>query len=161
MRSLKMKMANFIAHSFRQSEVKYIGYRSSKLHHSAKCSSKADFVREVSKHRKWKDANKPRRVVVTGAGCISPLGNDVENVYKKCLNEESGIKSVKTYYVVDELGKNWAEEYQKHGIHNISFIDEGDRKECQSFCEGQDRVKSEAMKFAEFAAMKALENVRK
>ena len=74
---------------------------------------------------------------------------------------ESGIKSVKTYYVVDELGKNWAEEYQKHGIHNISFIDEGDRKECQSFCEGQDRVKSEAMKFAEFAAMKALEDVRK
>ena len=37
------------------------------------------------------------RVVVTGLGCISPLGNDVSSSWKACVNGESGIDRIKNF----------------------------------------------------------------
>ena len=86
-----------------------------------------------------------RRVVVTGAGTISPLGNNIHDVFNRCLEGKSGLKSVEDYYVKDNDGRDWRDDYKKHGIHSISFIDEDDRLECHSVCGGKERMKSEAM----------------
>ena len=32
-----------------------------------------------------------KRVVVTGMGCITPLGHDLEDVWRRLCNGESGI----------------------------------------------------------------------
>jgi len=95
-----------------------------------------------------------------GAGTISPLGNNIHDVFNRCLEGKSGLKSVDDYYVKDNDGKDWRDDYQKHGIHSLSFIDEENRLECQSICGGKERMKSEAMMFAEFASIKALEDAK-
>ncbi len=42
-----------------------------------------------------------RRVVITGMGLVSPLGCDIETVWRKILNGESGIKSIANNQNID------------------------------------------------------------
>ena len=62
-----------------------------------------------------------RRVVITGLGVVSCLGNNQEEVYKSLLNSKSGI--------------SFAEEYKEHNLKshvhgkpNIKLEDHIDRK---------------------------------
>ena len=62
-----------------------------------------------------------KRVVVTGIGVVSCLGNNQEQVYKSLLNAKSGI--------------TFSEEYKEHnlkshvhGVPNIKLEDHVDRK---------------------------------
>ena len=120
------------------------------------------FLREVGRLSMFKRSTcVNRRVVVTGAGTISPLGNNIHDVYQKCLEGKNGIKNMKDYYVKDDNGKSWKDEYCKYGLHSISYIDKDSREECDLIFGVQNRLKSEAMKFAEFASIKALEDVGK
>ena len=120
------------------------------------------FLREVGRLSMFKRSTcVNRRVVITGAGTISPLGNNIHDVYRKCLEGKNGIKNMKDYYVKDDNGKSWKDEYCKYGLHSISYIDKDSREECDLIFGVQNRLKSEAMKFAEFASIKALEDVGK
>ena len=40
-----------------------------------------------------------RRVVVTGLGVLSPLGNDVDTTWNAILNGESGIDEIQAFDV--------------------------------------------------------------
>ena len=42
-----------------------------------------------------------RRVVITGLGCISPLGNDVQSTWKAVLNGESGVGLITHFDTTD------------------------------------------------------------
>ena len=90
-----------------------------------------------------------RRVVVTGAGIISPLGHCIHNVFDKIVEGKSGI--------VHLTDKDY--DYQKHGIYYAGQIPAESKELCEATCEKNDRLKSPAMKYAEFAAKMALENV--
>ena len=92
-----------------------------------------------------------RRVVVTGAGVISPLGHCIHNVFEKVVNGHSGIGTISTEKF----------DYNKHGIYYAGQIPEDSAIVCDSTCEPNERLKSNAMKYAEFAAMKALQDVCK
>ena len=48
-----------------------------------------------------------RRVVITGLGIVSCLGNNQEEVYDSLLNSKSGI--------------SFAEEYKKHNLKPCSW----------------------------------------
>ena len=37
------------------------------------------------------------RVVVTGLGCITPLGNDVSSSWENCINGNSGIEKITNF----------------------------------------------------------------
>ena len=37
------------------------------------------------------------RVVVTGLGCITPLGNDVRSSWENCINGNSGIEKITNF----------------------------------------------------------------
>ena len=64
-----------------------------------------------------------RRVVITGLGVVSCLGNNQEEVHQSLLNSKSGI--------------SYAEEYKEHNLKshvhgkpNIKLEDHIDRKTC-------------------------------
>jgi 3-oxoacyl-(acyl-carrier-protein) synthase len=38
-----------------------------------------------------------RRVVITGCGAITPLGNDVKTTWEKLLKGESGVDTIKSF----------------------------------------------------------------
>ncbi len=50
-----------------------------------------------------------RRVVVTGLGCISPVGNDVETTWEHILAGESGVDTI-THYDATDYKTNFAAE---------------------------------------------------
>ena len=62
----------------------------------------------------------PRRVVVTGAGLISPLGNDVETAWRRLLAGESGIAAI-TKFDASRLPTRIAGEVK--GFDPEDFID--------------------------------------
>lgn len=92
-----------------------------------------------------------RRVVITGSGMITPLGTSSETVFDKLMKGQSGITSLKS----DKF------DYGKIGVYYAGQISPEDIEECEKVCQGDERLKSVSMKYAEFAATKALEEVGK
>ena len=45
----------------------------------------------------------PRRVVVTGIGWVTPMGNSVSGVYEKLLHGETGVRTIGTFDVANYL----------------------------------------------------------
>ena len=90
-----------------------------------------------------------RRVVVTGGGIISPLGHCVHDVFDQLLQGNSGVCSIKSDVF----------EYQKLGIHYAAQIQKESMDYCESICQKDERLKSNAMKYAEFATLQALKDV--
>ena len=93
-----------------------------------------------------------RRVVVTGLGTISPLGCHVGEVFDKAIN---GISGIKTFCPSDDN----TVDYEKLGIYYVGNISQELKEACYELCKGEDRLKSEAMKYSEFAAIQALADV--
>ena len=62
-----------------------------------------------------------KRVVITGIGVVSCLGNNQEEVYQSLINSKSGITFSEEY-------KEFNLKSQVHGIPNIKFEDYVDRK---------------------------------
>ena len=62
-----------------------------------------------------------KRVVVTGIGVVSCLGNNQEEVYQSLLNSESGISFSEEY-------KEYNLKSHVHGKPNINLEDHVDRK---------------------------------
>lgn len=52
-------------------------------------------IRETSEKKKL--ATKPRRVVVTGMGVVSPLGHDPDSYYENLLAGRSGISEIEGF----------------------------------------------------------------
>jgi 3-oxoacyl-[acyl-carrier-protein] synthase II len=52
------------------------------------------FVMQNISKRKFEDCNVRKRVVITGLGCVCPVGNDPETAWKNILAGKSGIKPV-------------------------------------------------------------------
>jgi len=48
-----------------------------------------------------------RRVVVTGLGMLTPLGNDVESTWQGLLNGKSGIQTI-THFDTSSFGTKFA-----------------------------------------------------
>jgi len=90
-----------------------------------------------------------RRVVVTGSGMISPLGCHLTEVFDKIMKNESGICKLESETF----------DYGKLGVHYAGKIPNSYVNECEEICKGEERMKSMAMKYAEFAAIRALEDV--
>lgn len=115
---------------------------------------------DISKHfnRRGLLDPKTKRVVVTGVGTISPLGNDTKEVFDKAMAGESAIRSLPAVeFEIDDDEPNAC--YQKFGIHYCADVPLHWRQDCDDLCGGADRAKSEAVKFAEFASIKALLDV--
>ena len=70
-----------------------------------------------------------RRVVVTGIGIVSCLGNNQEEVYQSLLNSKSGISYSEEY-------KEHNLRSQVHGKPNIKLEDHIDRKTITFSIEG-------------------------
>ena len=62
-----------------------------------------------------------RRVVITGLGIVSCLGNNQQEVYQSLLNTKSGISFSEEY-------KEHNLQSQIHGKPNIKLQDQDDRK---------------------------------
>jgi 3-oxoacyl-[acyl-carrier-protein] synthase II len=56
-----------------------------------------------------KEINMNKRVVVTGLGCISPLGNDVPTSWRNLVNKQSGVDFITHYDTSDYVCKIAAE----------------------------------------------------
>lgn len=80
-----------------------------------------------------------RRVVVTGVGCITPLGTDVETVWKRLLNAESGIGHITRFdasnfptkisaevrdWDISDVGED-PQRWKHHGRHTLFAIGAG------------------------------------
>ena len=58
------------------------------------------------------------RVVVTGLGCISPLGNDVPTTWEACSNGKSGIEKI-THFDPEALRCQIAGEVKNFQLPDI------------------------------------------
>ncbi len=80
-----------------------------------------------------------RRVVVTGVGCVTPLGTEVEEVWKRLLNSESGIGLITRFdassfptkisaevrdWDVSDVGED-PRRWKHHGRHTLFAIGAG------------------------------------
>ena len=61
-----------------------------------------------------------RRVVVTGFGCISPLGNDVESLWQGVQTGKSGVDFI-THYDASQYKTRFAAEVKGFDGSVISF----------------------------------------
>ena len=124
-----------------------------KFHRSSKFDGENETIISNIYNRSHRGIMDPRnrRVVVTGSGMISPMGCHITEVFDKVINKESGISKLE-----DE---NF--DYGKLGVHYAGRIHKDNLRECDEICQKDERIKSTAMKYAEFAAVKALEDVGK
>ena len=122
-------------------------YRSSKL----SGENKIIIAKIYKKSNRGSMDPRQRRVVVTGSGMISPLGCHLTEVFDKILKNESGICKLESETF----------DYGKLGVHYAGRIPNSYVNECEEICKGDERMKSMAMKYAEFAAIRALEDVGK
>ncbi len=84
-----------------------------------------------------------RRVVVTGTGVVSPLGNDVETLWNNIKNGKSGIKRLES------------EKYNGINTQIAGYIDDFD---AEKYLEKKDISKYDLFtQYAYAAAMQALE----
>lgn len=58
----------------------------------------------------------PKRIVITGMGCISPLGNDPDRLWKNILDGKSGVKRITHYDTTDFKCKIAAEVLDFDGL---------------------------------------------
>ena len=67
-----------------------------------------------------------RRVVVTGIGCVTPIGNDVESMWQSVRNSESGIGAI-THLDASNFPTKFAAEVKDYDFS--SYVDEPERFE--------------------------------
>ena len=89
---------------------------------------------------------------MTGTGLISPLGTEINHVFDKLFDGKSGISLLNS----NEEDFN----FQELGVHYAGQIDPEDMGICFKETKGEDRLKTTAMKFAEFSTGKAMDDVR-
>ena len=73
----------------------------------------------------------PKRVVVTGLGAVSPVGNDVESCWKSLLAGKSGIGPVTKF---DATGYRCTIAGEVKGLDTEALIDPKDAKRLDLFC---------------------------
>src|SRR5690348_4397516 len=56
-----------------------------------------------------------RRVVVTGMGCITPIGNDVESMWKSLTEGKSGVGNI-THFDASNFPTRFAAEVQNFNL---------------------------------------------
>ena len=71
-----------------------------------------------------------KRVVVTGLGAITPLGNDVESTWKNALDGVSGAGPI-THFDASLFKTQFACEVKN--FQPELYVAEGDRKELRDF----------------------------
>ena len=70
-----------------------------------------------------------RRVVVTGIGALTPIGNNVNDTWKGILNHQCGIDLIQSFdtsnmkvKVAGELKNFEATEYSQVSVSQVSFF---------------------------------------
>ena len=133
-----------------QAMLKFSRIFSRQFHRSSKVENEnSNIISTINRQCQGGLDPRNRRVVVTGSGIISPLGCDITEVFNKAIQNESGISEL-----VSETF-----DYGKIGVNYVGKIPIDCLRECDDICHEESRIKSAAMKYAEFAAIKALEDV--
>ena len=57
-----------------------------------------------------------RRVVVTGIGALTPIGNNVNDTWKGILNHQCGIDSIIWYFKYEGKSSRWIKELWSYWI---------------------------------------------
>ena len=73
-----------------------------------------------------------RRVVVTGLGMVSPVGNDVASSWKACVNGQSGIDYISAF---DTEGCDVKVAAEVKNFDSSSVIDAKERGRMSRFCQ--------------------------
>ncbi|HUS80357.1 MAG TPA: beta-ketoacyl synthase N-terminal-like domain-containing protein, partial [Armatimonadota bacterium] len=73
-----------------------------------------------------------RRIVLTGAGLVSPVGKDLESLWSACLEGRSGIRRV-TLIPVDDYPTRIAGEVP--GFDPLEYLDPKLARRCDRFCQ--------------------------
>jgi 3-oxoacyl-[acyl-carrier-protein] synthase II len=73
-----------------------------------------------------------RRIVLTGAGLVSPVGKDLESLWSACLEGRSGIRRV-TLLPVDDYPTQIAGEVP--GFDPLEYLDPKVARRCDRFCQ--------------------------
>ena len=99
--------------------------------------------------RKRRPDPRSRRVVVTGFGSISPLGSENSELFNNVSRGKSAISTLSSETF----------DYEKAGVFYAGQISSQNKNLCTEMAKKDERLKSPAMKYAEFAAFKAIEDV--
>jgi 3-oxoacyl-[acyl-carrier-protein] synthase II len=80
----------------------------------------------------YRKAKPERRVVVTGLGCVSPLGNDMPSTWDNVLRGQSGIQNI-TQFDATDFDSQIAGEVRNFDISD--FLGKKDTKRTERFCQ--------------------------
>ncbi|CAD7093487.1 unnamed protein product [Hermetia illucens] len=98
--------------------------------------------------RRFSTSSKERRVVVTGVGAVSPLGNDVPSSWKRLLSGECGISALK------------GPEYEKLPCRIAAQLIDKEQLLQSRFSKSDMRSMSQATMLVDIAADEALRSAR-